>query len=73
MNLMRRYEQIELPPEVLENEEIRSLNLQIFGWTLDRQGSLITEGDCNPENPRNVLSYLDEGDDSVELQGESYH
>lgn len=40
-NVLERWKGWDFPPEVLENEECRELNMRIFGWALDATGSLI--------------------------------
>ena len=36
---LRRYEQVKLPQGILDNDEIRELNWEVFGWTLDKTGA----------------------------------
>jgi hypothetical protein len=45
MNLMRRFEQIELPAEVLSDDELRDLNRTFFGWYLTKTGEVVGEPD----------------------------
>lgn len=40
MAVLDRFEQVDLPQEVLNDEKARHLNMKLFGWTLDREGNV---------------------------------
>ena len=42
-NRNERWRNCTLPTEVMRNDEIRELNLRIFGWTLDEDGRYLTQ------------------------------
>ena len=41
MNVLHRHTQVELPKEVLEDDDARELNYSLFGWTLNRYGKVL--------------------------------